>query len=169
MLVLLGLLLAKKRLYFKSAVAMFLSIWFRQTNVIWTVFIGLSISLDLMFSMLLRKPNYLQLLFEYPRFLLNNITIVVKAIGYHILVVFAFLYFVIQNGSIVLGDKSNHQASIHIPQVFYFFLFSFGFAFFALEPWRDVRGILNSVRQNRIASVLLMLMLYWSVKNYTYY
>lgn len=44
-------------------------------------------------------------------------------------VIVAFLLFVHVNGSIVVGDKSAHEATIHVPQLFYFSLFC---AFFTL-------------------------------------
>lgn len=37
-------------------------------------------------------------------------------IGY-IAVILLFILFVLINGSIVIGDKSAHEASVHIPQV----------------------------------------------------
>lgn len=35
----------------------------------------------------------------------------------YVLVIMAFIIFVVINGSIVIGDKSAHQAAIHLPQV----------------------------------------------------
>lgn len=40
----------------------------------------------------------------------------VHLIGY-ILVIMAFTAFVAINGSVVVGDKSAHQAKLHVPQV----------------------------------------------------
>lgn len=39
------------------------------------------------------------------------------------------IYLISKNGSLVLGDKSAHQAVIHIPQLFYFSLFTAVFSF----------------------------------------
>jgi len=47
-------------------------------------------------------------------------------IGY-ITVLLLFIAFIFVNGSIVVGDKSAHEAALHIPQVFYFSLFSLVF------------------------------------------
>ncbi|XKL65932.1 hypothetical protein PGB90_009352 [Kerria lacca] len=46
-----------------------------------------------------------------------------------ILTMLGFLYLLIKNGSLVLGDKSAHQAVIHLPQLLYFALFTSVFAF----------------------------------------
>lgn len=45
---------------------------------------------------------------------------VLKKTIWYITVGGAFIGFVVWNGSIVLGDKDAHEATIHIPQVFYF-------------------------------------------------
>ena len=42
--------------------------------------------------------------------------------------VLLFISFLLWNGSVVLRDKSHHQAAVHLPQVFYFFTFACGFA-----------------------------------------
>lgn len=57
-------------------------------------------------------PKQIRLLFVY-------------LFGY-ILVILLFVAFVWVNGSIVVGDKSAHEAALHLPQVsFYFFFFYF--------------------------------------------
>ena len=42
----------------------------------------------------------------------------------HIICVTIFLFFVYMNNGIVVGDRSNHQASFHLTQIFYFCAFS---------------------------------------------
>lgn len=46
----------------------------------------------------------------------NKIHILFLTLGY-ILVIALFAVFVIINGSIVVGDKSAHEAALHLPQV----------------------------------------------------
>lgn len=41
----------------------------------------------------------------------------------YLITIFAFVVFVYYNGSVVVGDKTAHVATIHIPQIFYFSLF----------------------------------------------
>jgi alpha-1,2-glucosyltransferase len=38
----------------------------------------------------------------------------------YVVLAVVFGVFVISNGGIVLGDKSHHVASLHLPQIFYF-------------------------------------------------
>lgn len=49
----------------------------------------------------------------------------------HAIILISFVTFVYLNGSIVLGDKKAHEATIHIPQMFYFLIF---YGIFGL-PW----------------------------------
>lgn len=52
----------------------------------------------------------------------------------------AFAAFVVWNQGIVLGDKDNHIATIHVPQVFYFISFTFVLtAVLTLHPQTFVR------------------------------
>lgn len=46
-----------------------------------------------------------------------------SVIGY-CLVGFLFIVFILYNGGIVVGDKSAHSATIHVPQLLYFSLFA---------------------------------------------
>ena len=46
----------------------------------------------------------------------------------YLLAMLTFLAFISYNGSIVLGDKAHHQASFHLPQIFYFACFTCLFA-----------------------------------------
>ncbi|TFB00467.1 Dol-P-Glc protein [Trichoderma ghanense] len=54
---------------------------------------------------------------------------VVRQIWPYIFVLGAFGGFVVWNGGVVLGDKSNHVATVHLPQMLYIWAF---FAFFSL-------------------------------------
>jgi len=49
---------------------------------------------------------------------------ILRAFVPYIPVIVAFSAFVFWNGGIVLGDKSNHVPTLHIPQVYYFVAFS---------------------------------------------
>ncbi|PTB76431.1 glycosyltransferase family 59 protein [Trichoderma longibrachiatum ATCC 18648] len=54
---------------------------------------------------------------------------VVRQVWPYVFVLGAFGGFVVWNGGVVLGDKSNHVATIHLPQMLYIWAF---FAFFSL-------------------------------------
>ncbi|KUI55963.1 Dol-P-Glc:Glc(2)Man(9)GlcNAc(2)-PP-Dol alpha-1,2-glucosyltransferase [Cytospora mali] len=57
---------------------------------------------------------------------LYNPVRVLKQVWPHVFVLGLFVAFVLWNGSVVLGDKSNHVATIHLPQMLYIWpLFAF--------------------------------------------
>ncbi|CAL1696250.1 unnamed protein product [Somion occarium] len=62
------------------------------------------------------------------------------------LVLAAFAVFVIWNGGIVLGDKSNHVPAFHIPQLYYFVGFASLFGWPALISGQEgIRGLLWNI------------------------
>lgn len=114
----------------------FLSLWFRQTNIIWIAFI-LSVMVDR------RVEIERDQVVSYPEHVLLFLTQLVKdykkAISF-ILNFVAFAAFLKINGGITLGDKSNHQVVIHIVQAFYCFTF---IAFFTWPVWLSLKTILE--------------------------
>lgn len=71
------------------------------------------------------------------------------------LILVAFGCFVVWNGGIVLGDKSNHIPSLHVPQLFYFVAFAtvFGWPVLLTGP-SGVRGLVQQVRNSMLGSFL---------------
>ncbi|KAI1798615.1 glycosyltransferase family 59 protein [Daldinia bambusicola] len=66
-------------------------------------------------------------------------TIVRKQIWPHLVVLTAFIGFVIWNGGVVLGDKSNHVATLHLAQLLYIWpLFAFFSAPLFIPPLIDL-------------------------------
>lgn len=61
----------------------------------------------------------------------KHITVVLPNISTFIFAIISFVVFLIWNGGIVLGDRSNHLAGLHFPQLFYYTSF---LSFFA-APW----------------------------------
>lgn len=115
------------------------SIVMRQTNIIWIGLVFgqvilnylLKISViqrglrpkryynlsDLISSLLYHLKTGFVSFFKFLRF--DDWTFIIT----HLLLVGSFIGFVVWNGSIVVGDKEAHVATLHIPQMFYFLLF----------------------------------------------
>lgn len=69
------------------------------------------------------------------------------------LVVAAFIGFVIWNGGIVLGDKSNHVLAFHVPQLYYFVAFATAFGWPALISGSSgVRKLVQDVQYRMFGS-----------------
>lgn len=60
---------------------------------------------------------------------MNFVALILKESFFLIVSAISFVYYLLVNGSIVLGDKSAHQSVIHVPQLFYFSIFTYIFAF----------------------------------------
>ena len=66
-----------------------------------------------------------------------------------------FLYLVTENGSLVLGDKTAHEIVLHIPQLFYFSLFTSIFSFpLCIQPCLE---LLKSNVKTKMVILLSML------------
>uniref|UniRef100_A0A336LNB5 Dol-P-Glc:Glc(2)Man(9)GlcNAc(2)-PP-Dol alpha-1,2-glucosyltransferase n=1 Tax=Culicoides sonorensis TaxID=179676 RepID=A0A336LNB5_CULSO len=140
--VLLMLCLALKERHFLGTFAAIASVAMRQTNIVW---VGMVLGVSVLNYVVSRAHPFLSGKFKgrsgHISYTLRDIFTVIdvylhrpdliwthfKAImmifyGY-ISVIVGFLMFLWYNGSIVIGDKCAHQASVHIPQIFYFSLF----------------------------------------------
>lgn len=84
-----------------------------------------------------------------------------------------FTAFLIWNGGIVLGDKSNHLATLHIPQLFYFFSFTAFFGIFSISPF-VLKCLRNSLHRRQFSVltclfiILSLLSSFWIVRKYTF-
>ncbi|RHZ86417.1 hypothetical protein Glove_51g59 [Diversispora epigaea] len=137
--VLFAYLAALEQKYWKSAVIGGLSVLFRQTNIIWVCFIlGISIlkvlsddrNISMRRTLRFSKGNNITLRIAFQEInsfilmMIKNSTQLVSTFFPYLIVIICFLIFLKWNGGIVLGDKSNHIAALHFPQIFYFISFT---------------------------------------------
>ncbi|CDK24906.1 unnamed protein product [Kuraishia capsulata CBS 1993] len=119
----------------------FVSVWFRQTNIVWNAFVAAAIvsrraGVSAHSSSFLREAQqFVICAFESAQLL------VPFALNFG-----AFVAFVYWNGGITVGDKQNHAVSIHLVQVFYCFTFMTGLSVPVWFSWKTVRQyVLRSV------------------------
>ncbi|KAK9890024.1 hypothetical protein WA026_008831 [Henosepilachna vigintioctopunctata] len=143
MMTMLVLISAKKEWHYFVSIFGALAIIMRQTNVIWIAMLFGDYILKELYLLSFEKTRYLKQI----RIPLESIQTLIRKIVTdpgHILkktdfqfvldcssylsVIFSFLLFVYLNGSIVVGDKTAHEATIHVPQLFYFATFTLIFA-----------------------------------------
>ncbi|XP_068142973.1 dol-P-Glc:Glc(2)Man(9)GlcNAc(2)-PP-Dol alpha-1,2-glucosyltransferase [Drosophila tropicalis] len=129
------------------------SVLMRQTNIVW-VCMGCGITVLETFVQeaaktrrrhrfrLLGSELWTQILAS-PQLLCNCILRILGKCCFYASIILPFVGFIFINGSIVVGDKSAHEATINLPQIFYFAIFAAGF------------GITNTVRQLVTALKLL--------------
>ncbi|KAJ7275481.1 glucosyltransferase [Mycena haematopus] len=146
-----------------------ISCTFRQTNVIWVLYAYASS--QLMYLRFRRAPpgakpfnqlhdppalsaslgDLVQSVLSVPKILVD----VLPAFIPYGVVLALFGAFVVWNGGIVLGDKSNHIPSLHIPQVYYFLAFSVAFGWPVLISGEGgVLGLLGEVQTRMFGTKL---------------
>lgn len=162
--------------YHKSS-ALFgaVSVLFRQTNIVWMVFMGWVAGYPVLLGEKRSARSELNLKTDFKanlQFVLKSASnfnfkplasLVVEVTGIvwpYSVVVGAFASFLVINGGIVLGAKSDHEAGLHLCQILYFSLFSFAFLLPVLPIWKVLREFSIFCRRNiKAATMLLILML----------
>ncbi len=88
----------------------------------------------------------------------------------YLIVVSTFIFFVCVNNGIVVGDRSNHEASIHLCQLFYFWSFSCLFSFSSfLFSYRKIKNLFQFLNNNVKLIILIVLpCILIIVKNFTF-
>lgn len=144
-----------------------MSCTFRQTNVIWVLY---AYAASQLMYLRFRRPtpggspqkklhdspaleagpgDLIPLLASVP----NILPDILGAFVPYALVLAGFAAFVVWNGGIVLGDKSNHIPTLHVPQLYYFVAFAamMGWPVLVAGPG-GLPGLLADVRRRMIGS-----------------
>ena len=142
-----------------SALIGFISLWFRQTNIIWIAFIA-SVFID---RQIKRTTTGFDRIYQ---FLMRSLTNWNKLLGY-IINFILFALFLKLNGGITLGDNDNHQIELHIVQVFYCFTF---ITFFTIPCWLNkstIKKYYDFINNHLILNSLLGVIIWYIMKNFT--
>ncbi|KAL4495037.1 hypothetical protein ABPG72_015737 [Tetrahymena utriculariae] len=132
---------SKKQKFTLSGLLGLISILIRQTNVIWILYICFitfidsnhkafqeksmrEILINIQFTCI-QKIGFMHSSKSLIGLIFKNIFNIIRMYKMQIVLVTAFACFIIYNGSIVLGDKQNHESSFHPTQLLYLSLFSF--------------------------------------------
>ncbi|GAA5890757.1 hypothetical protein JCM6882_000646 [Rhodosporidiobolus microsporus] len=167
--------------YCRSAFVGAASLWFRQTNIVWLAFVGgqAVISKSKQSASPAVHDPFLSsassgALFRTPFSLVETVLrqplSIIPVLAYYLPVFAAAGAFVKWNGGIVLGDKQNHVATLHVPQLYYFV--GFAAAFFAPQILsvgsvkRAVRGLAGSISRVT-ASMVTLVGMCWTIKRFT--
>ncbi|KAG2223415.1 hypothetical protein INT45_001721 [Circinella minor] len=174
--VLLCYLLAKEKHYTLSGLSGFVSLMFRQTNIIW-VCVTMAISIMDIISF---QDHTMTTLFEQQRIfasiqqliyqVFHQLPLLIKKLFMFLLTLVGFAGFLVWNNGIVLGDRSNHIAGLHFPQLFYFSSF---LSFFA-APWLLTSDHLGAFFCRRpmlkhwIMIMIITVIMIYLIHHYTY-
>lgn len=123
-----------------AALLGFCAFMFRQTNIVWAAFCaGTVVAQQLAEAWATelgkRKEGRPHSELAAPLYFLvtfctrpQNLQSLLLRVWPYVLLGLLFCVFVVLNGGIVVGDRSSHQACLHIPQLFYFCAFAFCFS-----------------------------------------
>ncbi|KAM8974025.1 dol-P-Glc:Glc(2)Man(9)GlcNAc(2)-PP-Dol alpha-1,2-glucosyltransferase [Pelodytes ibericus] len=169
----------------KSAALLgFCSICFRQTNIVWIIFCAGNIIAEKLtedWKTYLKKKDekatgkgmfsetidLIMFLARYSRSFKNICTLFLLTWPYIALVI-TFLGFLVVNGGIVVGDKSNHEACFNFPQLFYFFAFTLVFSFPHLISLKKITDFMKSIRRHPCLYIVLTCTSLFLVWKFTY-
>lgn len=85
----------------------------------------------------------------------------------YVLIVFLFALFIYVNNGIVVGDRSNHEASINLCQLFYYSVFTFGFIFFTFICNLNLIGQLKQAIFNKY-TIFVLIIINIVINRFTY-
>lgn len=90
--------------------------------------------------------------------------------GIHLSIISCFCIFVIINGSIVVGDKTAHQATLHIPQLFYFLIFYGVFGLpYVLAKFNDtLKLMLLKTRRVMLITIVFLIIVHFDTHVHPY-
>ena len=80
-------------------------------------------------------PDYLKTTLSLAITTLVKLPRLLSALTPYLILLIAFISFILWNGGVVLGDKSNHIATIHLPQLLYGHPFILFFSPFLIAPY----------------------------------
>ncbi|ODV66454.1 hypothetical protein HYPBUDRAFT_110443 [Hyphopichia burtonii NRRL Y-1933] len=147
-----------------SGILAFVSLWFRQTNIIWIAFV---------MSLVIGERS------KTDGSIVGNFVSFVKQFfndWYLTLPYFAnivlFAIFIKKNGGVAFGDKDNHTIGLHLVQVFYCFTFIIGLS---LPLWLSVNHlkkyarftVLGNYGLNLVITVISFTLIKYIIDNYT--
>lgn len=174
--------------YVFSSVAGGVAVYFRQTNIVWIVFMATyAASQHVIDNINPKKKNLnatefsylLHVLYRLKTSLLSDRNLIYKlfrevlfSIWPYILIVFGFIGFVLINGSIVVGAKEDHQVSFHLPQLFYFISFSLILSFSSVISYSKLKLFFYNFFNNKalwtIFILLSILAIYFFTQEHQY-
>ncbi|KAM5173094.1 dol-P-Glc:Glc(2)Man(9)GlcNAc(2)-PP-Dol alpha-1,2-glucosyltransferase isoform 2-T2 [Mantella aurantiaca] len=156
---------------------------FRQTNIIWIVFCAGHLIAEKVteawrtrqkkddkasckgaFSEVTAAVKFLIHYCLYPR----NIATLLRLTWPYVTLVLGFLVFIVLNGGIVVGDKSNHEACLNFPQLFYFFAFTMVFSFPIIISAQKISDFLKFIWKHPFLYTFLACLSLFVIWKFTY-
>lgn len=185
--ILLVYFLAQCHFHKLGACASILAVLYRQTNIVWVAFIASTIAVQYIEVLVRRKciDRTAEAVSEYDwsfalltlrtltlKCKLNELlqlvhSIVSNTVPY-VLVGIGFVVFVVVNGGIVVGAKTDHQAGLHFAQMYYFAAFCGVFAFAQLVSIENIVKFRRFVGTHILGVIVFCCLSIVLILNFTY-
>ncbi|ORX50502.1 hypothetical protein DM01DRAFT_1324915 [Hesseltinella vesiculosa] len=156
-----------------------IAVLFRQTNIIWVAYFLVLSAIQLIRA---KSPNAFQdpacsritlsaacsTLLEFSiAFVRHLIWLIPHLLGF-LTTIAAFAVFLLWNGSIVLGDKTNHVAGTHLPQLLYYTSFVSFFSAPLTLPFTMLDHLMHLSVHTIIIMMFSMACMVYMVRYHTY-
>lgn len=166
-----------------SAFLGLLSVFFRQTNIVWVLFCaGSTVAKEMEKAEDIKNIEtsakikdklgrfLVSIIAAAVRYLLivENMIQVVKLIWPYLCVMSLFVGFVYNNGGLTLGDKENHVATFHAVQILYFFGFALFFSSPHLISLSYFKKFINAFLNNPLKYAVLSALAVFLIIKHTY-
>jgi len=140
-----------------SAAVGCIAVLFRQTNIIW---VGFSAACSILQYIVTEKEyqesnNVFLEIMSLIKNCFTHLVDVLKIAVPYVMVLVAFIVFIIKNDGIVVGDRSMHEASFNFPQMLYFAAFVNVFACFVYTRYFNLKKTLSSLKNISFAKIIL--------------
>ncbi|GAA6062529.1 hypothetical protein JCM10212_001579 [Sporobolomyces blumeae] len=180
--VLVSFRLALGRSYGLSSFSGLISLLFRQTNIVWIAFVASFAAVtevkrsrpgaEVVDPSLARArlADVVKTPISLVASALRRPSSLVSVLRAYLPVFAVAVAFIRWNGGIVLGDKTNHVATVHLPQLCYFVAFVTIFASPALVSPRSIRRAISGLGGTPLrlcGSAIALLGMCWTIKEFT--
>lgn len=171
--VLLGYLMSRQDKHLLASISLGVSLLFRQTNIVWAAFVGGASILRHFELELSRNKKLPSLFYQFiilVKYLLFQLPAVLSWVWSYLLLGIGFMIFIVINDGVVLGDRSHHIVSTHLPQIMYFSCFVCFFSFWnILFRWKlFLKSFVNHFFRYLFFYVLLTAVGLMAAHYYTY-
>ncbi|KAG7396629.1 glucosyltransferase [Phytophthora boehmeriae] len=160
-----------------SAVSGAMAVLFRQTNIVWVTFVAGTVvvrCVELAHGKFIYGStkeeariggtsvvahSSLRILLNFISVVVSNLLSILQIVWPFVVIVTAFIIFLLVNGGIVVGDKSNHEVAFHGAQVLYFIIVSAsGFGLSLVAPTQVAKFVGSFCRAAKSPKSVLFLM-----------
>ena len=163
-----------------------IAVFFRQTNVIWIIFMMIMKARKAAYTFVniekkesdvsVQDIRYLTVILRCfinslcssPFTFFKLVASIILDIWPYIVVCIGFVAFVVYNGSIVVGAKTDHQAAFNFSQLFYFISFCTVMASIHIVTINVVKKFFHSIYNNLYLFIILLLLCILGVHYFTY-